>query len=237
LLTRLRGDAAVIAEIEANGTAANNTLSVAQVIAPSAFTLPVPAGVFSPPAYATATVQGSGGLQDVDFFRFFASGGRVLLDMDNSSPTFDPLVALFDSNGTLLAYDDDSALDNGSVNTIDSFVGSFVLPSTGSYYVAVSESPNFPTTALTGTEIPLMRPDGASGGFAVSGVASSVSTFDFNGVQPGGAAYTLHISAESPAPEPGSPVPEPRSLGLVGVALITAAVALRRRTCFLSARV
>ena len=68
LLTSLRADAAVIAEIEADGTAANNTLSVAQGIAPSAFTLPVPAGVFSPPGYATATVQGSGGFRTLTSF-------------------------------------------------------------------------------------------------------------------------------------------------------------------------
>jgi hypothetical protein len=213
LLAAMSAAGSIVTEIEADGSAVNNNVATAQTLVISAFTLPAPASVFNPPGYATATVQGSGG--------FFGYGGRVLLDMDNPVPSFDPLIALFDSNGTLLAYSDDSMLDSGSVNPIDSFIGSYLLPAAGYYFVAISESPNFPTVALTGTETPLTRPDRIAGGFAVSGVSAGVSTFDFNGVQPGGADYTLHISAQSPVPEPGS-------LALAGGALIVVGCLKRR---------
>jgi hypothetical protein len=204
--------AAVVTETEADGTAVNNSVATAQAIPTSAFTLPVPGTVFNPPGFSTATIQGSNGLDDVDFFQFDTLGGRIYLDMDNIPATFDPIVALFNSAGTLIAYGDDSELDNGSENTIDSFVGIFNLPAAGIYYVGVSENANFPTTALTGTETPLVRPNGGFGGFAVSGVAAGVSTYDFNDVQPGGALYTLHVSVQA--------IPEPSSFVLMGGAAL-----------------
>lgn len=195
--------AALIAEMEIDGAAVNNTLGTAQHIGAVDFTIPVAGTVFNPPGYATATVAGRNGFDDVDFFGFTAYGGNVYLDMDNADPQFDPLIALFDGAGTLLAWNDDSDLDDGSVNTVDSFLGVFTLPGAGTYYVAVTESPNFPTTALTALETALTRPDGALGGYAVSGVTPGVSTYDFNGVQ-SGAAYSLSISLQNPVPEPGS---------------------------------
>jgi hypothetical protein len=213
---------AIINETETNGTATNNTLATAQAIAPSAFTLPVGSTVFNPPGYATATIQGQNGSNDVDFFSFVSSGGQVYFDIDNTPATFDPIIALFNSGGTLLGWSDDSPADPGSASTLDSFLGVFTLPSAGIYYLAVSENANFPTTALTGTETPLVRPDGGFGGFAVSGV-SAVSTYDFSGSQPGGAAYTLNASVQTE-----STIPEPGSMLLMGAGLVTASAVLRR---------
>ena len=216
--------AAVVHEAETDGATINNSLATAQSIPASAFTTPIPGTVFNPPGYATATVQGSGGFNDVDFFRFVSFGrGQVYLDMDNAVPAFDPMLALFDSAGTLLAFGDDSEPDNGSVNTIDSFLGVFLLPGAGEYFIAVSENPNFPTVALTGSLTQLSRPDGLSGGFAVSGVASGISTFDFDGVQPGNGAYTLNISSQTAVPEPGS-------FALLACGLTAVATLVRRRT-------
>lgn len=214
--------AAIITEIEEDGTAVNNEIGAAQVIDGSAFTVPVPGGVFNPPGYRTATIQGGNGASDVDFYRFFSVGGEIYIDMDNLDPTFDPLVALFDSAGTLIAYADDSDLDDGSTNTVDSFLGVFMLPGSGYYYIGISEFSNLPTTALTGSETPLVRPDGNFGGYAVSGVSAGVSTYDFNDVQPSGASYNLHVSIENT-------VPEPTSLLLVGSALTLAGFLIARR--------
>ena len=93
---------ATVTETETDGAAVNNSITTAQSIPNSAFTTPVPGSVFNPPGYSTATVQGSGGFNDVDFFRFFSFGGQVYFDMDNGAPVFDPMLALFDSTGTLL---------------------------------------------------------------------------------------------------------------------------------------
>lgn len=217
--------AAQVTELEADDTAMNNSVATAQVIPTSAFTLPVPGSVFNPPGFYTASLQGSNGADDVDFFRFTAGGGQIYLDMDNSPATFDPIVALFNSAGTLLAYGDDSDLDDGTENTVDSFVGLFTLPGAGIYYIGVSQNANFPTTALTGIDTPLVRPGGGFGGYSVSGVASGVSTYDFSGVQPGGSSYTLQVSAQNA-------VPEPASFGVMGAALVLIGYVVRRRRSF-----
>ena len=213
---------AMVTEIEANGAGVNNSIVAAQSIPNSAFTTPVPGSVFNPPGYSTATVQGSGGFNDVDFFRFFSFGGQVYIDMDNAAPVFDPMLALFDSTGTLLAFADDSDIDDGSVNTIDPFLGVLTLPGPGEYFIAISENPNFPAAAFTGTATQLNRPDGLPGGFAVSGAASGLSTFDFDGVQPGNGDYLLNISSQN--------VPEPQTFMLLGCGLGLMASFLRRHS-------
>ena len=200
---------ATVTELESNGISANNTVGSAQVISTAAFTLPAPATVFNPAVWRTATIQGLGGGTDVDYFRVFSQGGNIFLDIDNAPATFDPIVALFNSQGTLLAYGDDSALDPGSANSIDSSVGVFRLPSAGDYYIAISENANFPTTALTGPETVLRRPDGLPGGYSVSNAATGVSSYDFDGPQVNGASYTLQVSLD--------PVPEPASWALLAV--------------------
>ena len=214
--------AAILVETEADGSAANNSIGTAQLISESAFTIPTPAGAFNLPGFYTTTIQGRNGDNDVDFFRFTAAAGQVYIDVDNTPATFDPIVALFDAAGTLIAYGDDSELDPGSENTVDSFLGILTLPDPGFYYIGISRNANFPTTALTGTETALARPDSTFGGYAVSGVTAGVATYDFNDVQPaGGAPYTVHVSM--------SAVPEPATLSFVAVALLVLTGVRRRR--------
>ncbi|HTK91327.1 MAG TPA: hypothetical protein VL948_13855 [Verrucomicrobiae bacterium] len=62
-------EAAPVTELEADGTAVNNSAATAQTIPTSAFTLPVPSTVFDPPGFPTATLFGRGGGSDVDLYR------------------------------------------------------------------------------------------------------------------------------------------------------------------------
>lgn len=207
-----------IIETESDGTATNNTLGTAQAIPGVLFTTPVPLTLFSPPGFPTATVLGRGGADDVDFFSFPASGGKAYFDIDNTPFTFDTIVSLFDSTGTLLGSDDDSGPEDlGTEVPLDSFLGVITLPGPGTYFVAVSEFPNFPTAidACT-TFASLVRPDGQFGGEATSGCPAA-SSFEPSGLQPIGALpYTLHVSVESP-----TAVPEPASITLLGVGIPT----------------
>ena len=209
--------ASVVAETESDGTVVNNTPGTAQAIPSPAFTTPVPATVFNPPGFATATITGAGSGDDVDFYSFTATGGSVLLDIDDDPLTFDPMLALFSSAGTLLAFDDDSPpADPGSEDEVDSFLGTFTLPGPGMYFVAVSEFFNFPTALDCAGTSALTRPDGGVGGASLTGCTPGDATFQSSGFQQG-SDYTLHISLSSPGP--AAAVPLPATLALVGGAV------------------
>lgn len=204
------GFCSTITELESNGAASNNTLATAQAIPFSAFTTPAPSGVFLT-TLNNVTIQGVGGGQDVDFYKFQASG-PVQFSITDTPTTFPTIVSVFDSTGRLLAFDDSSTpLKPGSASTVDSYVGTLNLAPFGTYYVSVSNAgasiPNYPdTSSCTGFDT-LTRPDGGFGGISTSGCDASSSTFAFAGVQPatGSQAYTLDIAQ----------TPEPGTLGLV----------------------
>ena len=225
--------AATILELETNGTAVNNSLGTAQAIPFGAFTTPVPATVFNPPGFPTATINGAGDGSDVDFFSFTAASGQVYFDIDNDPYTFDTFLSLFDSTGKLLAFDDDSPLDPGSalnpfVNAFDAFVGVFTLPGPGTYYVAVSESLNIPFGAFGTPSGTLVRPDGEFGGFLPNNAIIQPPTFVANGPQVG-SPYTLYLSVQSPTEGGPTPVLEPGTIALVGTGLLAFARARVRR--------
>jgi hypothetical protein len=208
-----------ITETENNGSSSDNTLATAQAIPTSAFTTPSPIGVFST-QYLAATINGLGGGQDVDFYSFQASGGIQLSITDNPF-TFPTILSLYNSAGDLLAFDDSSTpLKPGSASTLDSYIGIFMLPSAGTYYVAVSNAgasiPNYPDTSSCTGFGSLTRPDGGSGAITTTGCDSSSSVFAFGGPQPaaGSLAYTLVIAQ---TPEPGTFVL--MGLGVLGFVL------------------
>jgi hypothetical protein len=151
------------------------------------------------------TVQGwisNGNPNDVDFYRFEASGGSAYLDVDFAEDArvaddfdegLDPAIWVFDPSGALVAFDDDSdffeigasnqGTDPGSdpFADHDSFVGPLPLGS-GSYTVAVSFYPN--------TASALGQPGLGLNGLASSGLAVTGASPD--------AAFALGASCADP---------------------------------------
>jgi len=72
---------------------------------------------------------------DVDYFRFAAEAGDVLV-AEVMSGQLDSVLGLFDSIGTLVALDDDGGA--GLLSRIQ-----FMIPSSGYYYLGVSTFPDF----------------------------------------------------------------------------------------------
>ncbi|MCC6677596.1 MAG: PPC domain-containing protein [Phycisphaerales bacterium] len=206
--------AADVAEGELDGQAVNNTLSSAQLLAPASFTMPMDAFIFG--TMPTATVLGRGGNNDVDFYSLQTGPGPVYFDIDGASG-FDTYLALFDSAGTLLGDADDSfPPDAGSASDLDAFLGSYEIPSAGTYYIAVSRSGNFAAASFSGSGFAeLARPDGAFGGFRFSDSRFGDSAFELSGPQLG-EAYRLHVT-----------IPAPGGAGLAAAGLVT--IGLRRR--------
>ena len=229
-----------VAELEGPGTATNNTIGTAQAIPAADFTLPPPPTVFNPPGFPTATVTGLLGSPDalspdVDFFSFDGSG-RVYFDIDNDPFTFDTMLSLFNSAGTLIGFGDDSCpADPGSTTVTDlcpdSFLGVFTLPAPGLYFIAVTQFDNEPTALNSAASFrDLTRPDGVvdppGRNVEVIGAPLGLSTFALSGEQPVDAlGYTLHISLEGRT----AAVPAPATLVLLGAALVGLAWRARPR--------
>ena len=149
-------------------------------------------------------ISGAGnGTSDFDFYSFtVATAGDIgIFDIDCStafcagqsqtSPgDFDPLLRLFDANGTLLAFNSNATfIDPGSFDTSPNPSSQpfleFLFPTAGTYYIEVLDS-----------------------------LVSAI---------PEGSEYTLNVSVGT------IPVPEPSTLGLLGIGLAGMGLARRRK--------
>ncbi len=81
---------------------------------------------------------GDGNPGDFDVYAVHGVAGQAItVDLDTPTGDLDPMVALFDSNGELVAFNDDDGF------SLDSLL-SFKVPADGDYYAFVSGFPNFP---------------------------------------------------------------------------------------------
>ena len=147
--------AASVSEVEPN-----DSIAQAQNIE-GWFDLSENADIFDSTTIPHATVNGSGN-DTVDYYAFTVPAGGMqarigLLDIDDGMDDFDPMLGLYDSNGNLIAVNDDAGGDPGSTHPFDSFIGAQL--SSGNYVVGVSRYPGLffgdPTPIPTGADYQL----------------------------------------------------------------------------------
>lgn len=194
------------------------------------FDLSFDADIYNSTTIGHVSIQSeNNSFNDVDWYSFTGMAGNTVdLDIDygwnDNTFTVDTTLHLFDSTGTVLAFSDDSSLDPGSISGLDSFIGTYTLLSTGTYYAAVSNFSNF-ANGIIGFGNPLFTPGGDVGGNQVKG-ATGDSSFTNSGAYDSG-TYTLHISTGSG--DVGGEIPEPTTIVIWGCGLFGVTLLRRRK--------
>jgi len=142
-----------------------------------------------------------------DVYQFnICADTRVYIDIDETAPSLDAAMALFESAGGLIAFDDDAPVDPGSRTPRDPFIGEILL-APGTYYLAVLRSADRPrglTDEALAAARPLQRPDAERGGRRFERIEWTAASFvspagaDVGDSEDEGETYRLCLSLEEP---------------------------------------
>jgi hypothetical protein len=99
---------------------------------------------------------------DLDIYAFNAEAGDVPTIMVVSDGTWDPLLILYDSSGSILDMNDDAyPMNPGSVSPLDSRIDMYRINTPGTYYAVVTPIPRFLETNF----VPVFPDPGAGGAY------------------------------------------------------------------------
>jgi hypothetical protein len=125
-----------------NEAEANDSIAQAQNI-DNYFSLDYDPNIDNSTTVPHATVIGTGN-GTFDFYSFTVpqagTGTLGAFDIDGGMYSFDAMLELYNSNGSLLARVDDANVDPGSVHPYDSYLR-YSFPSAGTYYIVVGSYP------------------------------------------------------------------------------------------------
>lgn len=167
----------------------------------------------APTATASSRIESA---SDVDWYSFTGTAGsRAWFDYDHLGEETESVLALFNGDGTLLAWSANSSpADPGSEGRFQSFLGVYTLGYSGTYYLAVAAYANLPTQFASDGS--LTRPDGGvNGGFVVAGAMVGDDSFNNQGDASGVSDYFLHVSIDSSVPD-SSQMVWPMALAFLG---------------------
>lgn len=191
------------------------------VAAPALATAVTGAGSFSRDDEVRWIAFDTNGTATVTIETFGYAGGTDASGTAVAAGGFDPVFALFGNDGTLLGYGDDGASRADPVTgaSLDALLD--IVLDAGRYIVAISQFDNF-----------AIGPNRADG-FLQSGNASFTAAYgcaagrfcDVGGIDRSG-NFTISISGSNVSP--AQQVPEPITLGLVGLGLAGVWLARRR---------
>jgi len=91
---------------------------------------------------------------EVEMYAIQLTAGQIVgFDVDNFAnfTTFDGVLRLFDGLGNELQKSDDDVGPDPETADTEPFIGDFIVPITGTYYIGVSGAPNDAYNAVTGT--------------------------------------------------------------------------------------
>lgn len=84
------------------------------------------------------TIKGAGD-DSKDYYKIeLTAGTTITLDMDNIPYEFDSFVTIFNAEGLILAYNDDSFYDPGTIDDFDSFL-TYTVETSGVFYIEVRQ--------------------------------------------------------------------------------------------------